>query len=133
MDGWNSVKRYYINNFVDGERQDGLDLLLGRHKPDLKTPSPFVLRRGQETLSSFSTKIFVLMIAIFSTLNLVGLQGSTLSSNLFWAMCVTSFIVMATFYQMAKKGGKLGEKLVVLPRLCPENEIVEPAAKMKTA
>ncbi|CAM9312142.1 unnamed protein product, partial [Heterosigma akashiwo] len=84
MDGWNSVKRYYINNFVDGERQDGLDLLLGRHKPDLKTPSPFVLRRGQETLSSFSTKIFVLMIAIFSTLNLVGLQGSTLSSNLFW-------------------------------------------------
>mmetsp|Transcript_37560 Transcript_37560/g.58662 ORF Transcript_37560/g.58662 Transcript_37560/m.58662 type:complete len:621 (+) Transcript_37560:148-2010(+) len=133
MDGWNSVKRYYINNFVDGERQDGLDLLLGRHKPDLKTPSPFVLRRGQETLSSFSTKIFVLMIAIFSTLNLVGLQGSTLSSNLFWAMCVTSFIVMATFYQMAKKGGKLGKKLVVLPRLCPENEIVEPAAKMKTA
>ena len=28
-DGWNSSIRYYKNNFSDGQRQDGIDLLLG--------------------------------------------------------------------------------------------------------
>ncbi|KAL0481087.1 phosphatidylinositide phosphatase [Acrasis kona] len=29
-DGINSLRRYYLNNFKDGEKQDGLNLLLGR-------------------------------------------------------------------------------------------------------
>ena len=30
-DGINSVTRYYYNNFVDGFRQDAMDLFLGNH------------------------------------------------------------------------------------------------------
>lgn len=31
-DGMNSLTRYYLNNFVDGQRQDALDLFLGLRK-----------------------------------------------------------------------------------------------------
>jgi len=130
MDGWNSIKRYYLNNFVDGTRQDGLDLLLGVYKPDIKQKTPFVLRTNQETLSSFITKVFVLMIAIFSTLNLVSSTGTTLGSNLFWAMVITNLIVFITFYKIVKKGGKIGNRLVVLPQLCPEPDISDPKFKV---
>ncbi|XP_042279831.1 phosphatidylinositol-3-phosphatase SAC1-B [Thunnus albacares] len=34
MDGWNSVIRYYKNNFSDGFRQDSIDLFLGNYAVD---------------------------------------------------------------------------------------------------
>ncbi|XP_003747700.1 phosphatidylinositide phosphatase SAC1 [Galendromus occidentalis] len=37
-DGWNSSIRYYKNNFSDGQRQDGIDLLLGNCRMGLKDP-----------------------------------------------------------------------------------------------
>ncbi|KAI4810520.1 hypothetical protein KUCAC02_013460 [Chaenocephalus aceratus] len=33
MDGWNSMIRYYKNNFSDGYRQDSIDLFLGNYAP----------------------------------------------------------------------------------------------------
>lgn len=47
QDGYNSVMRYYLNNFRDGERQDAIDLMLGRYRPDPNLPSPFVKRPSQ--------------------------------------------------------------------------------------
>jgi hypothetical protein len=49
QDGYNSVLRYYLNNFRDGERQDAIDLMLGRYRPDPNLPSPFVKRPSQVT------------------------------------------------------------------------------------
>jgi phosphatidylinositol 4-phosphatase len=40
-DGVNACLRYYINNFTDGNKQDGIDLMLGLFKPDPLGPSPF--------------------------------------------------------------------------------------------
>lgn len=44
-DGWNSLVRYYKNNFSDGFRQDSIDLLLGNYQVDdgegVTKPSPF--------------------------------------------------------------------------------------------
>ena len=57
--------RYYINNFLDGPRQDGVDLLLGRYVPSLNAPTPFEPRPGQETILSFVMKLFVLAVAVF--------------------------------------------------------------------
>ena len=31
-DGFNSVQRYYLNNFVDADRQEGIDLLVGNER-----------------------------------------------------------------------------------------------------
>lgn len=70
-DGVNSVMRYYINNFTDGIKQDAIDLMLGRYRPNLSAPSPFSYRTSQEALSSNITKAFVLFILIFSTLALL--------------------------------------------------------------
>jgi len=47
QDGYNSVMRYYLNNLIDGERQDAIDLMLGRYRPDANLPSPFVKRPNQ--------------------------------------------------------------------------------------
>uniref|UniRef100_A0A674ARY4 SAC1 like phosphatidylinositide phosphatase b n=1 Tax=Salmo trutta TaxID=8032 RepID=A0A674ARY4_SALTR len=41
MDGWNSMIRYYKNNFSDGFRQDSIDLFLGNYaidEADMTTP-----------------------------------------------------------------------------------------------
>ncbi|KAI4891931.1 hypothetical protein NFI96_021902 [Prochilodus magdalenae] len=41
MDGWNSMIRYYKNNFSDGFRQDSIDLFLGNYavdEADMSTP-----------------------------------------------------------------------------------------------
>ena len=38
----NSIKRYYLNNLVDGCRQDGFDLFLGNYHPSETTESPFL-------------------------------------------------------------------------------------------
>ncbi|KAL6011940.1 hypothetical protein ACLOJK_002406 [Asimina triloba] len=31
MDGWNAMSRYYLNNFVDGAKQDAIDLIHGHY------------------------------------------------------------------------------------------------------
>lgn len=41
QDGKNSIVRYIKNNYLDGFRQDGIDLFLGRFVPSSDQPSPF--------------------------------------------------------------------------------------------
>jgi phosphatidylinositol 4-phosphatase len=67
-DGVNACMRYYINNFLDGSKQDSIDLMLGLFKPDPLGPSPFQPRDGQETLTENVNKAFVLMVLIFTFL-----------------------------------------------------------------
>jgi hypothetical protein len=69
--------RYYKNNFVDGQRQDSIDLMLGRFRPDPAALSPFLHPPAeQESAGSFLTKICVVLIAIFSVLMLVRPKGA---------------------------------------------------------
>lgn len=49
MDGWHSIVRYFMNNFSDGFRQDGMHLLLGQyvvHEADGMTPKPLTGPQG---------------------------------------------------------------------------------------
>jgi hypothetical protein len=104
QDGWNAVARYYINNFLDGPKQDSIDLLLGNYKPDITAPSPFPSRtssaptaasplvggqtpqkplqhpqqphrRRQETLGDNIIKVFILCSCIFYSLLLMTPHG----------------------------------------------------------
>ena len=43
-DGVNAVKRYFINNFYDADKQDAIDLLTGNFRPAVRSPSPFQRR-----------------------------------------------------------------------------------------
>ena len=48
-DGWNSLNRYFKNNFGDGFRQDSIDLFLGHYRVEenegIAKPSPLQLDR----------------------------------------------------------------------------------------
>ncbi len=67
-DGVNSVMRYYINNLTDGVKQDAIDLMLGRYRPDPNGGTPFSLRTSQEVITNNITKAFVLLMLVFSAL-----------------------------------------------------------------
>lgn len=135
-DGVNSCMRYYLNNLTDGVKQDSIDLLLGNFRPDNLSPSPFSATSSQESLSSNATKVFVVMMLMFSTLLLLipptlpGLGSSatdTAESNLIHmrthfliSLAVAAVVAMYFAYKIMKKGSVLGAKMVVHPELCPE-------------
>lgn len=51
-DGYNSVLRYYLNNFTDGYKQDAINLITGRYIVDTQVTSPFVEKRKNKTLTT---------------------------------------------------------------------------------
>uniref|UniRef100_A0A3Q4G1U2 SAC1 like phosphatidylinositide phosphatase a n=1 Tax=Neolamprologus brichardi TaxID=32507 RepID=A0A3Q4G1U2_NEOBR len=58
MDGWNSMIRYYKNNFSDGFRQDSIDLFLGNFAVDESDgPTPLRVQKDWKflTVSTIST------------------------------------------------------------------------------
>ncbi|KAM7260921.1 hypothetical protein ACFE04_026396 [Oxalis oulophora] len=65
-DGWNSLARYYLNNFVDGTKQDALDLLHGHYiasvSRDGTTPSK---GGGLESIASFPLAFSIIMTGLF--------------------------------------------------------------------
>eukprot|EP00455_Lapot_gusevi_P005107 TRINITY_DN1214_c0_g1_i4.p1 TRINITY_DN1214_c0_g1~~TRINITY_DN1214_c0_g1_i4.p1 ORF type:complete len:147 (+),score=46.68 TRINITY_DN1214_c0_g1_i4:58-498(+) len=63
-DGINSVTRYYLNNFCDGDTHDALDLFQGRFIPEIKTPSPF--RNRPSRISMLFMRVFFVMVILFS-------------------------------------------------------------------
>ena len=68
--------RYYLNNFQDGIKQDAVDLMLGRYRPDPSQASPFISPPAeQESFNLFLTKVFVCMVLTFSFLMLVRPRG----------------------------------------------------------
>ena len=113
--------------------------MLGNFRPDPSGPSPFTPRAGQETLSNNLTKVFVLLMMVFSSLLLLsphthsitanpltGLSSLTpqdnsrLGANLFLALSATLSVVMYIMYNVVKVGSKIGKKIVVHPQLVPE-------------
>lgn len=135
-DGVNSCMRYYINNFTDGVKQDAIDLLVGNYRPDPAAPSPFSGRTSQESLSSNITKLFVLLVIMFSTMLLllppfIPLRNSSgkssvesnighLQTQFYVSLLITTCVAMYVMYKVIKKGSKIGERLVIHPELCPE-------------
>lgn len=121
QDGVNSVMRFYKNNFVDATRQDALDLMLGRFRPDPANPSPFLHPPAdQEAFSSFMTKVFVILVATFSLAMLLKPQEEALPQLFLLSLFVTFLILALMARHVLTKGGKIGKGLVAKPRLVPE-------------
>lgn len=60
-DGYNSLLRYFLNNFRDGYKQDSFNLFLGIYRVDPKAPSPFLADRARQHIITF----FLILFAIF--------------------------------------------------------------------
>lgn len=121
QDGRNSVVRYYKNNFVDGQRQDAIDLMLGRFRPDPALPSPFLHPPAeQEPLAALVTKLFVVLVAVFS-LGVLARPAETELHRLFLASLGVTLLVCALMaHTLLTKVSKMGKRLVCKPSLVPE-------------
>ncbi|XP_075952646.1 phosphatidylinositol-3-phosphatase SAC1-B [Anarhichas minor] len=97
MDGWNSMIRYYKNNFSDGFRQDSIDLFLGNYavdEADWATP----LRDTKDW--KFLTLPIVMVVAFSMCIICLLMAGETwtetLAYILFWgtASVVTGGLIL---------------------------------------
>ena len=141
-DGVNSLMRYYINNFKDGSKQDSIDLVLGNYQPDSLHLSPFIDRPEHESLADVVTKLFLLLLILFSLLlfltsfplpsailsSLPSIPAhyyfssklKLLSNNLIISMTTSMLIMFYISYKVIKKGSRIGESLVCHPQLVRE-------------
>ncbi|XP_023762606.1 phosphoinositide phosphatase SAC7 [Lactuca sativa] len=98
-DGWNALMRYYLNNFVDGTKQDSIDLLQGHYivsvSRDLVSTAP---KGGIEAIASLPLALFLITMGFFfamMSLMRVGDDIWQLLFSLFWAglsVGVASFV-----------------------------------------
>jgi len=115
-DGWNSTLRFYINNFCDGRRQDGVDLMLGSYTPNPEAPTPFVPRSKQLTLGAVVMQLVALGIAFFSVLA-TALPSVPIETHFSTALAAT--VVGSAFFGMysVQKGSGVGKRVAVHPML----------------
>jgi len=114
QDGYNSMVRYYKNNFTDGYRQDGIDLILGNYEIDTSRDKSSVF----ETNTSWVVTLpFVLLIG-FSMFTISLLIPATdfrfqLMYVLFWALaCIVTLYFVGVY----------GTEIVDKPRLANKRE-----------
>lgn len=71
-DGWNSLARYYLNNFSDGTKQDAIDLLQGHYIVSLsRDKAPPSEKRGLEAVASFPVALALVLTGfILATMSL---------------------------------------------------------------
>ncbi|XP_033950840.1 phosphatidylinositol-3-phosphatase SAC1-A [Pseudochaenichthys georgianus] len=97
MDGWNSMIRYYKNNFSDGFRQDSIDLFLGNFAVD-ESDGPTPLRVQKDW--KFLTLPIVMLVAFSMCIVCLLMAGDTWTETLayvmFWgaASAITATIIL---------------------------------------
>ncbi|KAL1540696.1 Fimbrin, actin-bundling protein [Salvia divinorum] len=68
-DGFNAVMRYYLNNFVDGTKQDAVDLVQGHYIVSVsRSMTPSAQKGGVEAVASFPLAFGVILIGFFFAL-----------------------------------------------------------------
>uniref|UniRef100_A0A3Q1IIR3 SAC domain-containing protein n=1 Tax=Anabas testudineus TaxID=64144 RepID=A0A3Q1IIR3_ANATE len=78
MDGWNSMIRYYKNNFSDGFRQDSIDLFLGNFAVD-ESDGPTPLRVQKDW--KFLTLPIIMLVAFSMCIVCLLMAGKFLSAD----------------------------------------------------
>ncbi|NWI34876.1 SAC1 phosphatase, partial [Sula dactylatra] len=85
MDGWNSLIRYYKNNFSDGFRQDAIDLFLGNYSVDEVEPaSPLHVKKDWKFLALPIIMVVAFSMCIICLLMAGDTWTETLAYVLFW-------------------------------------------------
>ncbi|XP_024992854.1 phosphoinositide phosphatase SAC6 [Cynara cardunculus var. scolymus] len=68
-DGWNALMRYYLNNFVDGTKQDSIDLLQGHYIVSVsRDMAPTIPKRGIEAIASLPLALALITTGLFFTM-----------------------------------------------------------------
>ncbi|GJX07816.1 phosphoinositide phosphatase SAC6-like protein, partial [Tanacetum coccineum] len=98
-DGWNALMRYYLNNFVDGTKQDSIDLLQGHYIVSVtRDMAPTAPKGGIEAIASFPLALALITMGFFFTiLSLMRVRSDywQLLISLIWAglsIAVATFV-----------------------------------------
>ncbi|KAI3668882.1 hypothetical protein L6452_40099 [Arctium lappa] len=68
-DGWNALMRYYLNNFVDGTKQDAIDLLQGHYIVSVSRDMAPKRPTGKvEAIASFRVALVLIAMGFFFTM-----------------------------------------------------------------
>lgn len=122
QDGVNSCIRYVTNNFMDGYRQDVVDLLLGRYTVSRSKSSPFRHERADsESLESLLAKLLGVVVLFFLVESFRSSGQTFVLERLLTAVFWTLLLCAGVFSLLLKKGNALGQKLVQLPSLRPQD------------
>ncbi|KAI3813668.1 hypothetical protein L1987_18397 [Smallanthus sonchifolius] len=88
-DGWNALMCYYLNNFVDGTKQDSVDLVQGQYIVSLSRDMAPTLKKVRiEAITPFPLVLgLILMGIIFAFLSLMRVRNDywQLPLSIFWA------------------------------------------------
>ncbi|KAM9824281.1 phosphatidylinositol-3-phosphatase SAC1-A [Neosynchiropus ocellatus] len=98
MDGFNSMIRYYKNNFSDGFRQDSIDLFLGNYTVDeTDAPSPLRVQNDLKVLALPFIMLAAVVMCILCLLKAGDTWSETMTYVLFWAAtgAVTGSIILS--------------------------------------
>ncbi|XP_009601928.1 phosphoinositide phosphatase SAC6-like [Nicotiana tomentosiformis] len=88
-DGWNALMRYYLNNFVDGTKQDAIDLMQGHYIMSVSRDMTATSQKGGiEAIASFPLALGLILTGLFfATLSLGRVRNDVwnLLFSLVWA------------------------------------------------
>lgn len=117
-DGVNSLVRYIKNNFCDGDRQDSLDLFLGKYHVD-KDYSPFEDATDPSYFYLVPCMMLVVMAILFLNL-LLSLHGKKIfTRGDFIIKQLITFICLVLLYSSVKFIKSHGTEFVNMPKLVP--------------
>uniref|UniRef100_A0A7S3G9Q0 SAC domain-containing protein n=2 Tax=Palpitomonas bilix TaxID=652834 RepID=A0A7S3G9Q0_9EUKA len=98
QDGVNSVTRYVLNNFYDGQRQDMYDLFLGNYVVPDQSSSPFSPVGGPQMLMMWFAAVLGLSLLLFTvTSQQAEASGSSFPFNVLPAFTAIGVFVVAMF------------------------------------
>ncbi|XP_076864540.1 phosphatidylinositol-3-phosphatase SAC1-A [Brachyhypopomus gauderio] len=115
MDGWNSLIRYYKNNFSDGFRQDSIDLFLGNYTVDeMDVSTPLQLQKDWKFLTLPIIMLVAFSMCIISLLIAGENWTETMAYVLFWASAglITATIILLN-----------GKEFVNVPKLVQKEKM----------
>ncbi|EDV39515.2 uncharacterized protein Dana_GF24443, isoform A [Drosophila ananassae] len=114
QDGKNSLMRYYLNNFADGQRQDGIDLFLGKYlindNEGRAVPSPLESKRGWRFFAFPSVLIMAVTMFMVTMVYPAEFNTENLLLMLFWGAMIAVSATGIMHY---------GIEFVQWPRLFP--------------
>jgi len=127
-DGLSSARRYILNNFMEGERQDAIDLFLGNYAIPLGKPSPYAAPAN--TLANFALMAFLFLLTASAVLfrvahPIAATRGVSrcLLKLLYWAFGLALLVLHAK-----SKGRKFANKARFIQ---PDGPLVSPRAPAK--
>jgi len=112
-DGINSLTRYYLNNFYDGEKQDSIDLFLGKSKLHTKaTKKEDLVDKGSILLTIISTILILFHLTRPYPSSTGAISSFQFVIILFWLPFILLIWLLSSLCNK-----KIGRKIVSKPSL----------------